>query len=155
VSEPRPRASVHGFPRIGARRELKSAVEGFWRDEVGIEALRATGRRIRHDTWAAMAAAGVDLVPCNDFSFYDHVLDTAVLMGAVPARYRGVTGDLAAYFAMGRGGRGQAGKPDLGPMAMTKWFDTNYHFIVPELGPDTPFGLGGSKPFDELAEARG
>ena len=148
------RASVHGFPRIGPRRELKSAVEGFWGGRVSAEDLAATASRIRRNGWTAMAAAGIDLVPCNDFSLYDHVLDTAVLVDAVPVRYRGVAGDLAAYFAMARGLPGGAGGPDLAPMAMTKWFDTNYHFIVPELGPDTDFRLFGSKPFDELAEAR-
>src|SRR5439155_14127020 len=102
------------------------------------------------DNWETQRRAGLDLVPTGDFSLYDHVLDTAALVGAVPGRFgwQGGPVDLDTYFAMARG---REGVPAL---ALTKWFDTNYHYLVPEFGPGQRFALSGSKPFDELAEAR-
>jgi 5-methyltetrahydropteroyltriglutamate--homocysteine methyltransferase len=142
-------SNVAGFPRIGPQRELKFATEGRWRDQTSEDELLETAKRIRVENWRFMQAAGIDLVPSNDFSLYDHVLDTVALVGAVPARYshgRGPVG-LDTYFAMARGTQ------DVTAMEMTKWFDTNYHYIVPELGPETSFELSSSKPFDEHAEA--
>src|SRR3954454_7543190 len=136
-----PLSTVHGFPRIGPNRELKFALEGHWRGETSAEELQATAREIRRANWELMRDAGIDLIPSNDFSLYDQVLDTAALVGAVPA-------DLDTYFAMARG------TDDALALEMTKWFDTNYHYIVPELGPDTSFKLSSSKPFDEYAEAK-
>src|ERR671911_783407 len=146
-------SNVSGFPRIGPARELKFATEGHWRGDVSADELLEVGRRIRVDNWRFMQDAGIDLIPSNDFSLYDQVLDAICLVGAVPERYGHGGGpvDLETYFAMARGR--QEGGVDVTAMEMTKWFDTNYHYIVPELGPDTSFALSSSKPFDEHAEA--
>src|SRR3954453_14193909 len=142
-------SNVSGFPRIGRNRELKFATEGYWRGETSAGQRAATAKAIRVENWKLMQDAGIDLIPSNDFSFYDQVLDTIALVGAVPERYGWSGGqvDLDTYFAMARG------RQDATAMEMTKWFDTNYHYIVPELGPDTTFSLSGAKPFDEHAEA--
>lgn len=147
-------SNVSGFPRIGPQRELKFATEGHWRGEVPETELLATAREIRLENWRFMADAGIDLVPSNDFSFYDQVLDALALIGAVPERYGHTGGQvgLETYFAMARGR--QADGVDVTAMEMTKWFDTNYHYIVPELGPETRFSISTEKPFDEHAEAR-
>jgi 5-methyltetrahydropteroyltriglutamate--homocysteine methyltransferase len=146
-------SNVSGFPRIGPNRELKFATEGYWRGEVSESELLGAAKRIRLDNWRFMREAGIDLIPSNDFSLYDHVLDTIALVGAVPDRYAHGGGPvgLDTYFAMARGR--QEGGVDVTAMEMTKWFDTNYHYIVPELGPGTRFSLSSSKPFDEHAEA--
>jgi 5-methyltetrahydropteroyltriglutamate--homocysteine methyltransferase len=146
-------SNISGFPRIGPARELKFATEGHWRGEVSADELLATGRQLRLDNWRFMQSAGIDLIPSNDFSLYDHVLDAICLVGSVPDRYGHESGpvDLDTYFAMARGR--QDGGVDVTAMEMTKWFDTNYHYIVPELGPRTEFSLSSEKPFDEHAEA--
>jgi 5-methyltetrahydropteroyltriglutamate--homocysteine methyltransferase len=146
-------SNISGFPRIGPQRELKFATERHWKGEVSADELLAVGRKIRLDNWRFMQEAGVDLIPSNDFSLYDQVLDAICLVGAVPERYGHQSGpvDLDTYFAMARG-RQERGV-DVTAMEMTKWFDTNYHYIVPELGPDTEFSLSSEKPFDEHAEA--
>jgi 5-methyltetrahydropteroyltriglutamate--homocysteine methyltransferase len=146
-------SNIAGFPRIGPQRELKFATEGYWRGEVSMDDLLATAKRIRVDNWKFMQQAGVDLIPSNDFSLYDHVLDTIALVGAVPDRYEHGGGPVGidTYFAMARGR--QEDGIDVTAMEMTKWFDTNYHYLVPELGPDTSFSLSSTKPFDEHAEA--
>ena len=142
-------SNVSGFPRIGRNRELKFATEAYWRGEKSADELAATAKAIRVENWKEMQDAGIDLIPSNDFSYYDQVLDAIALVGAVPERYGHDGGDvdLETYFVMARG------RQDATAMEMTKWFDTNYHYIVPELGPDTKFSLSGSKPFDEHAEA--
>ena len=145
-------STIHGFPRIGDRRELKAATEGYWAGRVPAEELAATARELRHQTWTFLRDAGLGQVPSNHFSLYDQVLDTCVLVGAVPERYGppGSAVGLDTYFAMARG------RADATAMEMTKWFDTNYHYLVPELGPATRFRLAASpKPLAELAEARG
>jgi 5-methyltetrahydropteroyltriglutamate--homocysteine methyltransferase len=146
-------SNVSGFPRIGRNRELKFATEGYWRGETAADQLAATAKAIRVENWKLMQDAGIDLIPSNDFSYYDQVLDTIALVGAVPERYgwEGGQVDLDTYFAMARGR--QTDDQDVTAMEMTKWFDTNYHYIVPELGPETRFSLSSSKPFDEHAEA--
>jgi 5-methyltetrahydropteroyltriglutamate--homocysteine methyltransferase len=146
-------SNVSGFPRIGRNRELKFATEGYWRGETSADQLAATAKTIRVENWKLMQDAGIDLIPSNDFSYYDQVLDTIALVGAVPERYDWDGGEvnLDTYFAMARGR--QSDGVDVTAMEMTKWFDTNYHYIVPELGPDTQFSLSSSKPFDEHAEA--
>jgi 5-methyltetrahydropteroyltriglutamate--homocysteine methyltransferase len=146
-------SSIHGFPRIGAQRELKFATEGYWAGTVSAEELHQTARSLRRENWELMRASGIDLIPSNDFSYYDQVLDTSALVGAIPDRYGRTAGevDLDTYFAMARGR--QSGGVDVTAMEMTKWFDTNYHYLVPELGPDTQFSLSSSKVFDEFAEA--
>ncbi|MFK0255059.1 5-methyltetrahydropteroyltriglutamate--homocysteine S-methyltransferase [Streptomyces sp. NPDC090445] len=148
-------ATVYGYPRQGPHRELKKAVEGHWKGRVTAAELRATAAGLRRAAWRQLAEAGIDEVPTGDFSYYDHVLDTTVMVGAVPARHRAAfdaTGDpeadaLDGYFAMARGTR------DAAPLEMTKWFDTNYHYLVPELGPDTVFTPHPHKQVSELEEA--
>ncbi len=143
------RATVHGYPRQGQNRELKKAIEGYWKGSVSADALRQTAKDLRETNWRQLAADGIDEVPTGDFSYYDHVLDTTVLVGAIPDRYRAaVEADpLDGYFAMARGTQ------ELAPLEMTKWFDTNYHYLVPELGPDTVFTADSSKQVSELLEA--
>ncbi|WP_329125193.1 5-methyltetrahydropteroyltriglutamate--homocysteine S-methyltransferase [Streptomyces sp. NBC_01465] len=142
-------ATVYGFPRQGQHRELKKAVEGYWKGRVTADALRQTAADLRASTWRQLAEAGLHEVPTGDFSYYDHVLDTSVMVGAVPARHRdAVAADpLDGYFAMARGTQ------DVAPLEMTKWFDTNYHYLVPELGPDTVFTADSTKQVAELREA--
>ncbi|MYV67368.1 5-methyltetrahydropteroyltriglutamate--homocysteine S-methyltransferase, partial [Streptomyces sp. SID2131] len=143
------RATVYGHPRQGRDRELKKAIEGYWKGRVTPGALRSTAAELRRTHWRQLAGAGVHEVPTGDFSYYDHVLDTTVMVGAIPARHReAVAADaLDGYFAMARGTQ------DVAPLEMTKWFDTNYHYLVPELGPDTVFSADSSKQVAELKEA--
>jgi len=143
-----------GFPHLGAGRELKRATEGYWSGKVPQADLLKTGAALRERHWRLQQDADIDLIPSNDFSYYDRVLDTCALVGAVPKRY-GWTGgpvDLDTYFAMARGV--QAGGRDVTAMEMTKWFDTNYHYIVPEFEPGQAFRLSSSKPVDEFREAK-
>ena len=143
------RATVYGYPRQGQNRELKKAVEGYWKGSVSADTLRQTAKDLRETNWRQLAIDGIDEVPTGDFSYYDHVLDTTVLVGAIPDRYRAaVEADpLDGYFAMARGTQ------ELAPLEMTKWFDTNYHYLVPELGPDTAFAADSAKQVAELLEA--
>ncbi|MBS9534721.1 5-methyltetrahydropteroyltriglutamate--homocysteine S-methyltransferase [Mycobacterium sp. M1] len=142
-------ATVVGSPRIGPRRELKRATESYWAGRIDQAELQKVAAGLRRDTWAQLAAAGLDSVPVNTFSYYDQMLDTAVLLGALPARVAGVADELDRYFAAARG------NADIAPLEMTKWFDTNYHYIVPEIGPDTKFALNPAKVLAELKEAQG
>ncbi|CNE46803.1 5-methyltetrahydropteroyltriglutamate--homocysteine S-methyltransferase [Mycobacterium tuberculosis] len=142
--------TILGYPRIGARRELKFATEDYWAGRVDADALAQTGAELRAQVWTGLRDAGVDAIPSNTFSFYDQMLDTSVLVDAVPDRYRRLTG-LDRYFAMARGVQ------DVPPLEMTKWFDTNYHYIVPELEPGTKFRLAdgaAAKPLAEYREAK-
>jgi 5-methyltetrahydropteroyltriglutamate--homocysteine methyltransferase len=143
-----------GFPRIGLKRELKHAVESYWRGESQAAALLAMAAALRRRHWQLQAEAGADVVPCNDFSLYDQTLDTAVLFDAIPARYRPVFAQspLDGYFAMARGHKRDG--HDLHALEMTKWFDTNYHYLVPELAAGQQFRLGANKPLAEFLEAR-
>jgi len=143
-----------GFPRIGAKRELKRALERHWSGEDDIATLQATAAALRARHWKLQRDAGVDVPPSNDFSLYDHVLDTAFLFDAIPQRYRALAErePLAAYFAMARGV--QRDGLDLRALEMTKWFDTNYHYLVPELHAGQTFALRGDKPVAEFREAR-
>ena len=146
-----------GYPRIGSHRELKAACEGYWSSRIGLQELLAAGRSIRARNWQLQREAGIDLVPCNDFSFYDHVLDLSLMLGAVPERYRPLAerfgeSSLELYFAMARGY--QCDGHDIVAMEMTKWFDTNYHYLVPEFKRDQSFRLSARKLFDELREAQ-
>jgi len=149
-----PLAHTLGFPHLGANRELKRAVESFWSGRLPAAELSAATASLRARHWRIQRDAGLELVPVNDFSLYDRMLDTSVLVGAVPARY-GWTGgavDLETYFAMARGSQ-QRGR-DVTALEMTKWFDTNYHYLVPELEPDQTFALSATKPVDEFLEAK-
>jgi 5-methyltetrahydropteroyltriglutamate--homocysteine methyltransferase len=143
-----------GFPRIGAKRELKRALERHWSGEDDIATLQASAAALRARHWKLQIEAGVDVPPSNDFSLYDQVLDTAFLFDALPARYRALAEHepLAAYFAMARGL--QRDGIDLHALEMTKWFDTNYHYLVPELQAGQAFALRGDKPLAEFREAK-
>jgi 5-methyltetrahydropteroyltriglutamate--homocysteine methyltransferase len=156
-----------GFPRIGPRRELKTALERFWSGKSDAETLLAVAADLRAKTWARQRGLGVDHIPSNDFSFYDHVLDTSAMVGAVPDIYGWTGGPVAldTYFAMARGAQDEAEHADCGhghhhhgidvPAAeMTKWFDTNYHYLVPEVSPGQTFALSSTKALDEFKEAK-
>ena len=154
-------ATVHnlGFPRIGAGRELKFALEAYWNGESTRDELERTGASLRRGHWEAQA--GLDLVPVGDFSFYDHVLDTSFALGNLPERVQGFHGDaLDNYFRVARGRSAQAGDAHDGCCGgvaageMTKWFDTNYHYIVPEFTAGTTFALDASRLVAQLNEAR-
>ena len=146
--------SVSGFPRIGGDRELKKAIEGYWKGKHGLDQVRATAKELRERHWRLQAEAGIDLIPSNDFSYYDQVLDTAILLNVIPQRY-----DRLAFenpedtlFAMARGYQGPKG--DVTALPMKKWFTTNYHYLVPEIDSATDIHLNGTKPFDEFEEAK-
>ncbi|WP_029138169.1 5-methyltetrahydropteroyltriglutamate--homocysteine S-methyltransferase [Nakamurella lactea] len=147
ITPPPISATVLGYPRIGRHRELKRAMEKYWSggsDRVRLDAVAAD---LRRSSRADLFAAGLDSVPVNIFSYYDQVLDTAVLLGAVPERFADIADPLDRYFAMARGAA------DLPPLEMTKWFDTNYHYLVPEISASTTFSLHPEKVLADLAEA--
>jgi 5-methyltetrahydropteroyltriglutamate--homocysteine methyltransferase len=139
--------TVLGYPRIGRRRELKKATEAFWAGRETRCDLTATAAALRQQTWETLRDAGLSGIPSNTFSLYDHVLDTAVLFNAIPERFAQLDG-LHAYFAMARGA------DSIVPLELTKWFDTNYHYLVPEVGPGTDLKLAGDKPILEYLQAR-
>jgi 5-methyltetrahydropteroyltriglutamate--homocysteine methyltransferase len=141
-------ATILGSPRIGPNRELKRAVEKYWAGNLDRNELESVAAKLRRDTWENLAAAGLDSIPVNTFSYYDQVLDTAAMVGALPARVADIADGLDRYFAAARG------NDKVAPLEMTKWFDTNYHYIVPEIGPDTRFELNPAKVLEELEEAR-
>ncbi|KID27788.1 methionine synthase (B12-independent) [Prauserella sp. Am3] len=141
-------STVLGYPRIGPNRELKRALEKYWSAETDEADLRDVARKLRVDSWHALHNAGLDSVPGNTFSYYDQVLDTAVTVGAVPHRYRELgLNPLDTYFAMARGVESTP------PLEMTKWFDTNYHYLVPEIGPDTAFSLSDRTAVEQFRES--
>ena len=144
------RATVYGYPRQGPNRELKKAIEGYWRGTVTAASLRETAADLRRANWRRLVDAGVDEVPTGDFSYYDHMVDTSMMVGAIPERHRAAVEQdpLDGLFAMARG------TDDAAPLEMTKWFDTNYHYLVPELGPRTVFRADSGKQVAELREAR-
>ena len=148
-----------GYPRIGIQRELKKATESFWNGVLSRGELLKTAREIRAQNWKIQKAAGIDIIPSNDFSFYDQVLDMIVLLGAAPGRYGWRSGNvgLDTYFSMARGTQEKRGigKASVPAMEMTKWFDTNYHYIVPEFHEGQTFKISSSKIFDEFKEALG
>ncbi|MYL84622.1 5-methyltetrahydropteroyltriglutamate--homocysteine S-methyltransferase [Desulfovibrio aerotolerans] len=143
-----------GFPRMGLARELKTALEGFFAGTVTPHALQGLAAQLRLRHWTAQRDAGIDLVPVGDFSFYDHMLDTAALFGVVPGRYNHAGGpvELDLYCRMARGGQDARG--DVTALEMTKWFDTNYHYLVPEFTPEQTFALTGDAILQQAAEAR-
>ena len=146
-----------GFPRIGANRELKKAVENYWKQNISIDELKQCGKEIRKNNWELQKAAGIAYIPSNDFSFYDQILDTICLFGIVPDRFQknfDIKGDidLDLYFAMARGAQNEG--VDVTAMEMTKWIDTNYHYLVPEFKGDQQFKISSSKIFDEYKEAK-
>lgn len=148
-----------GMPRMGVGRELKWALERHWKGKVPLVEVEQTAWSLRSQNWQLQKAAGIQSIPSNDFSYYDHVLDTACLLGCVPSRYRWTGGnvDTATYFAMARGGTkldSNGNEVSVTAMEMTKWFDTNYHYIVPEFEDGQKFSLASSKPFDHFTEAK-
>ena len=144
--------NVLGYPRMGAHRELKRAVESFWKGEIDSATLKQITSQIKRENWLMMQKAGVDLIPSGDFSLYDHMLDMTLTVGAIPARYDNLRGDkLSLYFAMAHGLQNDGN--DLIAMEMTKWFDTNYHYIVPEFTKETHFELYDNKPARDFKEA--
>ena len=163
-----------GFPRIGANRELKKALESYWKGEIAEAALESTAKELRKLHWTMQSQAGIAHIPSNDFSYYDQVLDTIAMVGAIPERYKFKGGNVSntTYFAMARGSQGEAqphvhedGKTcnhnhgadaalDVQAMEMTKWFDSNYHYIVPEFTQNQSFKLSSQKAVDEFLEAK-
>ena len=150
-----PRGTILGYPRIGRRRELKKAVEAFWAGRITAVELEATAKELRRVTRERLVTLGLgkdDSSIPEAFSYYDHVLDTAVTVGAVPTRFERVVQegavDLAGLFTIARG-EGQDT-----PAEMTKWFDSNYHYLVPEIGPETEFHLASRRRIDEFLEAK-
>ncbi|SFU09728.1 methionine synthase (B12-independent) [Algoriphagus locisalis] len=146
-----------GYPRIGSRRELKKACEQYWSGKIALSDLHTAGESIRKDNWILQKDAGIDLIPSNDFSYYDQVLDMSLTVGAIPERYHEVIlqkggNELDLYFAMARGY--QQNGLDITAMEMTKWFDTNYHYIVPEFTKNQEFKLFSTKVIKEFSEAK-
>ncbi|MFT4718009.1 MAG: 5-methyltetrahydropteroyltriglutamate--homocysteine methyltransferase [Rickettsiales bacterium] len=144
-----------GFSRVGLNRELKKAVEKYWKKAITVDELQNVAKTLRKTHWELQKEANIDFIPSNDFSFYDHILDMIATVGAVPKRYEHKAGeeiDLDLYFSMARGR--QDGKKDVVAMEMTKWFDTNYHYIVPEFTKDTKFQFSFSKIIDQYLEAK-
>ncbi len=145
-----------GYPRVGSHRELKKANEQFWAGTIDRDALQKTARTIRHRNWETQQQAGIGLIPSNDFSLYDHVLDTSLMVGAIPERYHQLLDgksnkELDLYFAMARGY--QKNGLDINAMEMTKWFDTNYHYLVPEFVKDQKFSRYSDKALLEFEDA--
>lgn len=147
-----------GYPRIGAFRELKKACEGYWSKKISLDELLEAGKKIRQSNWENQHGNGIKIIPSNDFSFYDQVLDQTLIVGAIPERYHSLVNNntsnhnLDLYFAMARGFQDKG--VDVTAMEMTKWFDTNYHYIVPEFNKDQSFSLSSSKIIDEYKEAK-
>ena len=143
-----------GYPRFGAKRELKRALEGYWSGKINATDLQEAGRQLRLAHWRIQNEAGIDIIPSNDFSFYDQVLDVTCMVDAVPERYASLDNlnDLDRYFAMARGI--QRNDLEIPAMEMTKWFDTNYHYIVPEIGENQVYRFASTKVVDEFLEAK-
>lgn len=149
-----------GYPRVGDFRQLKFAQESYWAGKSSLEELQAVGKTIRHDNWQTQQAAGVNLVPVGDFAWYDHVLTLSATFGVVPARHQSEDGNITldTLFAMARGTTGEASDhgccaPQSAACEMTKWFDTNYHYLVPEFTADQTFELSFTQLIDEAKEA--
>ena len=147
------KTSIIGYPRIGAQRELKFAIERYFKGEMSGEMLAEAAKGLRAKHWQRQVQAGLDFIPSNDFSFYDTFLDAAVLFNCIPARYKALgLSEQDTYFAMARGYQGPAG--DVHALAMKKWFNTNYHYLVPEIEDGTTIRLAGTKPLDLYTEAK-
>lgn len=147
------KSAVIGFPRVGKLRELKFSSEQYFNGEITDKELQVTAKALRTEHLKWQKEAGIAYISSNDFSFYDTVLDTAILLNIVPKRYRDLKlSELDTYFAMARGYQGKAG--DVSALAMKKWFNTNYHYIVPEIEADMQIQVNGNKPFEEYQEAK-
>ncbi|RYE08784.1 MAG: 5-methyltetrahydropteroyltriglutamate--homocysteine S-methyltransferase, partial [Sphingobacteriaceae bacterium] len=147
-----------GYPRVGANRQLKKACEQYWSGKISSKELFTAAQKISNENWQLQLDAGIDLIPCNDFSFYDQVLDMSLLLGVIPERYNPVVtnvqgnSELDLYFAMARGY--QKDGLDITAMEMTKWFDTNYHYLVPEFKADQQFKIFSERIYAEFAAAK-
>lgn len=147
------KTTVVGYPRIGSHRELKFAIQKYFKNTISAEELAQTASELRHANWQTLSNAGIDEIPSGDFSYYDLTLDTAALLNIVPKRYRELNlSSLDEYFAQARGYQGENG--DVKALSMKKWFNTNYHYLVTEFDDDTDVKLVGSKIFDEYQEAK-
>lgn len=147
------KTSVVGFPRVGSLRELKFATEKYFRSEINYVELEETAKKLRNTHWRLQKDEDIDYIPSNDFSFYDGMLDMAVLLNVIPDKYSCLRlNDIDTYFAMARGYQGEKG--DVTALAMKKWFNTNYHYLVPEVEDTTQIKLAGTKIFDEFLEAK-
>lgn len=147
------KTAVIGYPRVGALRELKFATEKYFNGDLTEKELQKAAKQLRKDHWDKQQSAGIDFISSNDFSLYDNVLDTAVLLNVIPKRYKALgLEESAEYFAMARGYQGEQG--DVKALAMKKWFNTNYHYIVPEFEDETELLLVGEKPFKEFDEGK-
>ena len=147
------KTSVIGYPRVGSLRELKFATEKYFKKSISQDELKATALNLKRTHWQMQKENGIDYISSNDFSFYDNMLDTAVLLNAIPTQYKQLGLDnLDEYFAMARGYQGEKG--DVKALAMKKWFNTNYHYMVPEIDDGTEISLVGEKPFDEFRQAK-
>ena len=145
--------AVTGYPRIGKDRELKFASEKFFKGEISESELLKVAATVRKENWIKQKEAGITYISSNDFSFYDNVLDTAFLFNIIPQRYKDLNlSDLETYFAMARGYQGDNG--NVKALAMKKWFNTNYHYLVPQIDDETKFELKGRKPIEEFSEAK-
>jgi 5-methyltetrahydropteroyltriglutamate--homocysteine methyltransferase len=150
--------NIPGYPRIGSQRELKKACENYWAGKISLERLELTARQLRKENWTLLQEAGIDLIPSNDFSFYDQVLDMCITLGVIPSRFQALRETFAnpncpeLYFAMARGY--QKNNFDITALEMTKWFDTNYHYLVPEFETSQQYGLHQPKCVQEFNEAR-
>ncbi|AOW05338.1 cobalamin-independent synthase [Yarrowia lipolytica] len=146
-------SSVLGFPRIGANRELKKITESYWGQKASVDELFKVGKELREINWKKQKDAGVDIIPSNDFSFYDHILDHSQLFNVIPERYAKYNlAPIDTVFAMGRGL--QRDNVDVPALEMVKWFDSNYHYVRPTFTNATEFKLNGQKPVDEYLEAK-
>jgi 5-methyltetrahydropteroyltriglutamate--homocysteine methyltransferase len=150
------KSSSLGFPRIGSDRQLKKATEGYWKGSISWEQLQATASEIKNHNWQLQQSAGINFIASNDFSFYDHILDNIVLFGAIPERFKKIFGEnhqgLDLYFAMARGL--QKSSIDITALEMTKWFDTNYHYLVAEFSANQQFSLNAQKVCQDFLEAK-
>ncbi|MCD7904751.1 MAG: 5-methyltetrahydropteroyltriglutamate--homocysteine S-methyltransferase [Clostridiales bacterium] len=147
------KTSIIGYPRVGSLRELKFASEKYFKGTVSAGELNETAADLRAANLSIQTANEIDFIPSNDFSYYDNLLDAAVLLNIIPDRYRELKlSELDTYFAMARGYQGEKG--NVKALAMKKWFNTNYHYMVPEISDDTEVKLVGTKPFEEFAEAK-
>ena len=146
------KTSILGYPRVGDHRELKKAIENYWKGKIDIDELSIISSEIRKKNWKAQKNIGIDLIPSNDFSFYDQVLDMSITLGCIPDRFaKDNLSDLDLYFAMARGV--QKNDLDVTALELTKWFDTNYHYLVPEFKKDQVFKLNAKKIISEYKEA--
>ena len=156
MSQGHVKTKVLGYPRIGHARELKKVTESYWKGDLPIADLKQAGAQIRKANWLKQQEAGIDVIPSNDFSYYDQMLDMTCLLGNIPERFHwdGQTIDLDMVFFLARGLRPDALQAPVAACEMTKWFDTNYHYIVPELSVSSQFKLATTKVFDEFKEAK-